>query len=190
MNPILQTGLLIGTLCGIWTLVMGWTGWYKDPALMRAFFLVIPIEVGGLVWGLRKTAAEGRGLGGQIVAGTMMSIVAGVVVIVFSLLFTTVLFPESFDELESTYRTILQQQGKSEAEIDQEVQVAMAAAAPMNYALQGFLGTLITGILASGLLAPVLRARPHRPSEGAGREHSRGPSDQPAPRSKPPGGGQ
>jgi hypothetical protein len=33
MNPILSTGLLIGLLCGAWTFVMGFTGWYKDPVL-------------------------------------------------------------------------------------------------------------------------------------------------------------
>ena len=33
--------------------------------------------VGGLIWGLQQTAAQGRGYGGQILAGTMMAIVAG-----------------------------------------------------------------------------------------------------------------
>jgi hypothetical protein len=32
MNPILSAGLLIGVLCGVWMFVMGFTGWYRDPA--------------------------------------------------------------------------------------------------------------------------------------------------------------
>jgi hypothetical protein len=44
MNPILNTGLLIGVLCAVWMFVCGVTGWYKDPALNLLFFLVIPIE--------------------------------------------------------------------------------------------------------------------------------------------------
>ena len=73
MNPILSTGLLIGVLCGVWTFVVGFTGWYKDPILMYVFFFVIVIEIGGLVWGLRKTAAQGRNYRAQILAGTMMA---------------------------------------------------------------------------------------------------------------------
>ena len=29
MNPILSAGILIGVLCGVWTFVMGFTGWSK-----------------------------------------------------------------------------------------------------------------------------------------------------------------
>ena len=109
MNPVLNTGVLIGVLCGLWTFVMGWTGWYKDPARVNIFFLVILIEVAGLIWGLRRTAREGRGYGAQIVAGTMMAIIAGVVIIGASLLFTTVFFPDYFQELASAYAGTLRQ---------------------------------------------------------------------------------
>src|SRR5262245_25357093 len=160
MNPILSAGVLIGVLCGIWTLVMGWTGWFKDPALMRLFFIVILIEIAGLVWGLRRTAAEGRGYGGQIAAGTMMAIIAGVIVIGSSLLLTTVVFPDYFNEMQNTYRTILQRQGKTEAEIAAIVRSEMSGQTPMNQAMAGFLGTLVTGILASAVIAVWVRARP------------------------------
>jgi len=160
MNPILSAGVLIGVLCGAWTFVMGWTGWFKDPVLLRLFFVVILIEIAGLVWGLRQTAKEGRTYGGQIVAGTMMAIVAGVIIIGSSLLFTTVVFPNYFDELRSAYRTILQQQGKSEAEIATLLQNEMAGQTPMAQAMAGFLGTLVTGIVASAIIAIWVRASP------------------------------
>jgi hypothetical protein len=164
MNPILGAGLLIGVLCGIWTFVMGITGWYKDPVLMRVFFVVIAIEIGGLIWGLRRTAAEGRGYWSQIVAGTMMAIVAGVIIIGSSLLFTTVFFPDYFTELEQANRTILEQQGKSPAEIEQTLRDLRSDDTPMGQAMQGFLGTLLTGILASALIAIGVRARPSPPA--------------------------
>jgi hypothetical protein len=156
MNPILNAGLLIGLLSGGWIFAMGLTGWYKNPALMRILFVVsglILIEIGGLIWGLRRTAAQGRTYGGQIVAGAMMAVIAGVIIITASLLFTTVAFPEYFQELESAHRTILQQQGKSDAEIAGELSRTMSDAAPMNQALQEFIGTFITGILASAVIA-------------------------------------
>lgn len=166
MNPILSAGLLIGVLCGIWTFVLGFTGWYKDPAMLMAFFLIVPIEVGGLIWGLRRTAAEGRTYGGQVIAGTLMAVVAGVIIIGASLLFTTVVFPEYFTELEAAQRQMLQSQGKSAAEIDEAIRGNAAAATPMGQAMAGFVATLITGIIATAFIAIVVRARdvPARPA--------------------------
>ena len=162
MNPVLSAGLLIGVGCAIWTFVMGATGWYKNPAMARVFYVVILFEVLGLWWGLRRTAAEGRGYGSQIIAGTMMSIVAGVVVIISSLLFTTVVYPDYLSGLESLDRQILAQQGKSAAEIEQQVGNRLQFYTPMNYAIGGFMGTLITGILASSLIAIWVRSRTPR----------------------------
>jgi hypothetical protein len=169
MNPILAAGLLIGSGCAAWMFVMGATGWYKDPNRAGLFIIgAIAIEVIGLFWGLRRTAAEGRGVGAQIVAGTLMAVVAGVIVIAGSLAFTTVAFPEYLQETRRVQRELLAEQGRSDAETMADYD---AAATPMAQAMSGFIGTLITGILASSVLALVLRrstprARvetPHRP---------------------------
>jgi hypothetical protein len=159
VNAILSTGILIGVLCSLWTLVMGYSGLYTDPATANLFFLVIPIEIGCLVWGLRKTAREGRTYGGQILAGTMMAIVGGVVIIASSLLFTTVLFPNYSRELENMYRASLARQGKSDAEILTAVQANAASWTPMAQAMSGFIGTLVTGIVASSAIGYFVRKR-------------------------------
>ena len=138
MNPILKTGMLIGGLCATWMFVFGFAGWYRNPAMAWTFFAVVLIEIGGLVWGLRQTAREGRTYAGQIVAGTMMAVIAGVIIIVASLLFTMVAFPDALDILRATD----------------------PAVTPMSQALGGFLGTLITGGLASGVIAIRVRAMP------------------------------
>ena len=159
MNPILSAGLLIGVLCGLWTFVMGFTGWYKNPVMLNLFFLVIAIEIAGLIWGLRQTAAQGRTYSGQVVAGTLMSIVAGLVIICSSLLFTTVAFPDYFNELNAAQRAMMQQQGKSEAEITAAIEGAAAMQTPIANALAGFIGTFITGVIASAIIAIWIRAR-------------------------------
>ncbi len=159
MNPILSAGLLIGVSCGVWTFVMGATGWYKDPVMYKMFFVVIALEIAGLVWGLRRTASEGRGYGSQVVAGTMMATVAGVIIICSSLLFTTVVYTNYFAELEAMQVTLLQEQGVSEQEIARQVAESRAANTPMGQALQGFMGTLITGIVASAVIAVWIRSR-------------------------------
>jgi hypothetical protein len=159
MNPILSAGLLIGLLCSFWIFVMGFTGWYKDPALSNLFFVVIAVEIGGLIWGLRKTAKQGRAYGGQILAGAMMAIVAGVLIIASSLVFTTIVFPNSLAEVEQMYRARLQQQGRTESEITAAIQANAASATPMAQAESGFVGTLVTGILASAVIAIFVRRR-------------------------------
>jgi hypothetical protein len=160
MSPIPAAGILIGVLCGLWTLVMGVTGWYKDPSHTAAFLLVIVIEVAGLIWGLRQTAAQGRTYSGQVVAGTLMSIVAGVIIIGASLLFTTVAFPEYFEEIAAVNRQVLQQQGKTEAEIEAEVAAWKEAQTPERQAMYGFLGTFVTGVVVSAVVGIWIRARP------------------------------
>ena len=137
MNPILNAGIVIGVLCGIWTFIMGFTGWYHDPRMLNAFYLVLAIEVGGLIWGLRKTAVEGRTYGGQVIAGTLMAIIAGVIISCASLAFTLT-FPDYFTGAE-------------------------AGATPMGKAMEGFMTTLVTGILASAVIALFVRARQRAP---------------------------
>ena len=133
MNPVLGAGILIGVLCSIWTFVMGFTGWYRDPSTVNIFYFVILLEIAGLIWGLRRTAAEGRTYRGQVVAGTMMAVVAGVIIVCSSLIFTTVAFP------------------------DYTAGVG-AETTPMGQAMAGFMGTLVTGIVASAVIAVFVRA--------------------------------
>lgn len=161
MNPILSAGVLIGLLCSAWIFVTGFTGWYKDPAFGSILFIggATAIEIAGLIWGLRKTASEGRTYGGQILAGTMMAIVAGVIIIVASLVFTTIVFPNYLEEIQQAYRAALQRQGKTEAEIVAALQANAASATPMAQAMSGFLGTLVTGIVASAIIGIFVRRR-------------------------------
>jgi hypothetical protein len=160
MNPILSAGVLIGVLCGVWMFVMGLTGWYHDPSPSRIFFLVILFEVAGLWWGLRRTAALGRNYGGQVIAGTMIATIAGLIVVVSSLVFTTVAFPDYLTAVQDTTRATLRQQGKSDAEIAEAIRQNAASATPMAQAMSGFLGTLITGIVASAVIGAFVRAQP------------------------------
>ena len=53
-------GICIAVFCGIWQLIMGVTGWYKDPVMMKMFWVVILIQVICLIWGLSRTAKDGK----------------------------------------------------------------------------------------------------------------------------------
>jgi hypothetical protein len=164
MNPILAAGLLIGVLCGLWTFVMGITGWYKDPVMVSVFYVVVLIEIAGLIWGLRQTAMRGRTYSGQVVAGTLMSIVAGVVIICSSLLFTTVAYPQYFEEIAAVQRQMMQEAQQTNEQIEEALNAMAPTLTPLRYALAGFVGTFVTGVLASAIIAIWIRARGPRPS--------------------------
>lgn len=159
MSPILPTGLAIGVLCGVWMFVMGFTGWYLDPAKLNLFFLVIIIEVAGLIYGLRQTAAQGRTYSGQVVAGTGMAIVAGVVIFGCSMLFTTVVFPNYLTDITEMSRRMMAEQGMTAAEIERAIQLAPSGQSPVANALSGFMGTFITGVAASAVIGLWVKAR-------------------------------
>jgi len=164
VNPTLAAGLLIGVLCGVWMFVMGFTGWYKDPTKASVFIAgVLPIEIAGLIWGLRKTATQGRTYSGQVVAGTVMSFIAGFVIIGSSLLFTTVAFPDYFNELNAVGREMMVRDGRTEAEIAAHFDSLAPIQTPLNNALTGFFMTLVTGITSSSVIAIWVRARPAAP---------------------------
>jgi hypothetical protein len=167
MNPILSAGVLIGVLCGVWMFVMGFTGWYRDPALLNLFFAVILIELGGLYWGLQQTAAQGRRYGQQVLAGTGMALIAGVIIIGSSLLFTTVAFPDYFAELEAIHRQQMTAEGMAPAEIDAALDARSAMFNPIVNALTGFVGTLVTGIIGSAIIGAFVKGRARTPGAAA-----------------------
>ncbi len=92
-------------------------------------------------------------------AGTMMAIVAGVIVVACSLVFTMVVFPDYAQAIEDAARLTLEQQGRTSAEIAAAIQANAASRTPMAQAMSGFVGTLITGIVASAAIGYFVRAR-------------------------------
>lgn len=150
-------GVLIGVLCGLWMLVMGYTGWYKDPVMLNMFWVVILIQIGCLVWGLQKTAGDGKQYWGQVGQGTLMSLIGAAIIFVVSLFFTTVLFPNYFEELRSIQEEMLRNAGKSQAEITATLNASASMQKPVMNALSGVIGTVVTGFVCSLIIGAFVR---------------------------------
>ena len=159
MNTILKAGIVLGVLIEVWTYLMGFTGWYKDPSLMNLFWVVIAIQIAVLMWALKRTASEGRGFGGQVGAGTLISLIAGVFVIVGSLVFTMVVFPNYFTELAAIQEQMLRTAGQSEDMIKQTMEMTARTSTPVIQACFGFLGTFFTGIIVSMIIGAFVKAK-------------------------------
>ncbi len=158
MSHVARTGIAIGISCAVWMFVMGFTGWYRDPVMLNAFWVVVAIEIGLLVWGLRCTAAT-RGYWGQVGAGTAMAIIGAVIIFGASVLFTAVVFPDYFHELRAIQEQILRDSGMAEGDIQARLQAGAAMRTPVMNALQGFVGTVVTGFVASLVIAAFTRRR-------------------------------
>lgn len=157
MKPTMKAGIALGILVFLWTLVMGLTGWYKHPVLLNLFYVVILIQIGILVWGLRMTAAGGSSYGGQVKAGTAMSAIGAVIIFFGSLLFTIVFFPNYFEELRETGRQVMAAQGMPEGQITAALNAQAAVQTPFMQALIGAIMTIVTGLVVSLLLAVFIK---------------------------------
>jgi hypothetical protein len=158
MTIPIRAGVLLGVLCVIWMFVMGFTGWYRDPVMLNLFFLVIPLEIGIVIWALSRTAT-GATWGGQIVNGLVLSIVASVIIFAGSLLFTTVAFPTYFADIQAAQAEMLKAAGMSEADIKSQVAAAAAMQTPSMNALSGVIGTVVTGVLVAAIAGLFLRKK-------------------------------
>lgn len=163
---ILGAGILLGALVVAWMFTMGFTGWFLDAEKAGLFFLVIPIQVAVLWVLLHHTARRGNGWRDQVLAGTVASIVAAVLIFGGSMLFTAVVFPDYFTDLRAIQEQLMRQSGTSETEIQRQLELARRGQTSFSYAFSGFLGTVVTGIVASALLGVFFRARPAA-SQGA-----------------------
>ena len=159
MGVAIRGGAILGILVVIWQFVMGFTGWYKDPVMLNLFFLVILFELAILLWALKQTAATST-YGAQVRNGLVLSLVAGVIIVCGSLVFTVVAFPDYFREIAAAQAGMLRAQGLPEAEIEAQLAAGAAMQTPAMNALMGFIGTVVTALVVSPLAAFAWRRKP------------------------------
>jgi len=166
MIPSFRAGLWLGVLVVLWTFVMGFSGWYRHPSLLFLFWLVIPLQILVLVLLLKRTAAD-CGYLRQVQNGVGASIIASAIIFTGSLLFTMVVFPSYFRELEALGRLRMAQQGLSPEQIEAVVKAQAPMQTPLGSAFAGALGTWITGLFTSLIGAAFYRKRAASPSAPA-----------------------
>lgn len=154
MKALLKVGLAIGILTACWQLIMIAAGWLTNPRTSSLFYIVILIQIAILIWGMRQTAAS-KTYGAQLGFGTAASLVAGIFLFAYSLILMTVLFPNLIGEIKTMQAEALKKAGTNDAQIS----AAMALQTPMVQSIMGFLGTVVTGFLASAIIAIFVRKK-------------------------------
>jgi len=158
MPPTLRSGLILGFSVVAWTFVMGFTGWHTPPSLHRLFWLVIPLQIGVLLWTLRGIAAE-NGYGRQLWTGVGTSVLASVLIYAGSLLATSVVFPDYFQKQERLGRELMAKKGLSPEAIEQVVQAQKPLQTSRASAMAGAIGTVVTGFLVTAVAAVAFRRK-------------------------------
>ncbi|WP_306590259.1 DUF4199 domain-containing protein [Geothrix sp. 21YS21S-4] len=153
-----RAGVLLGALAVLWTFVMGFTGWYRQPTLLFLLWLVIPLQIVILAGMLRLTAPT-AGYFRQVQNGVAASVIASLIIAVGSLLFTTVVFPSYFREMEALGRLRMAHQGLSADQIEALVKAQAPMRTPLGNAFAGALGTWLTGLGTSLVAAAWFRRR-------------------------------
>ena len=165
MNMIIRGGVMLGVLVTIWSWVFAFTGMHKNMAAAMAFPLVATvIEIAVLVWALKKTAAQGRGWGGQVSAGTLLSFVGGCLILATSYMLVTSLYPNYFAELNAACAEYWRAQGKDDAFIQAELAKAAPMQTPTAQAVMGFVATVVTGFIVSAIAAIWIRHKGPKPA--------------------------
>jgi len=160
MSTIWRPGITLGVLVAAWTFVMGFAGMYKNPGLAWLFVPVAAvIQIAVLIWGLRTTAADGRGYLGQVTMGVLISLVGAVLIFFGSILFTTVAFPNYFEEVRTIGEQALRDAGRTDEEVRAMMAMQEKVQTPFFQALFGAIGTVITGLLASLVIAIFVRSK-------------------------------
>jgi len=158
MPPTLRAGVILGLSVAAWTFIMGFTGWYKHPSLLFLFWLVVPMQIGILLWTLRAMAPT-SGYGRQVWNGVSSSLLGSMIIYAASILFTTVVFPHYFQDLEALGRQIMARQGLSPAQIEAAVRAQAPMQTPRASAMAGAIGTVVTGFFTSVVAALWLRKK-------------------------------
>ena len=157
MSGFINAGLITGVGTVIWTFVMGFTGWYKDPALLWLFFLVAVLEGVMVIIALRQHAGENVWWD-QVRGGITTGMIASPIIFVGSFVFTTYVFPNYFSEITALGEQMMRSAGASDA----DVKVYLASQAGMtsvSNALTGVIGTMVTAVVVAAVGGAFLRKK-------------------------------
>ncbi|NUN50463.1 MAG: DUF4199 domain-containing protein [Candidatus Brocadiae bacterium] len=157
MKKTLLPGIVLAVLLAAWMYVVGFTGWYKHPTMQAMFWFVVLIQIVVLTCVIRGAARAGSGFAGRFLRGAGTSAVAAPLVFLNSLLFTQVVFPGYFGEIRAAQESLLRSKGLPEAEITEALKVAASMENPYLHAAFGAIGTIVTGIVVSLIVAAVVK---------------------------------
>ena len=155
-----KAGIVFGAIVVVFQMILGFTGIYKNPALGWVFPVVATaITAGVLFWALKQTAAEGKRYWGLVGTGMVIALIACVLIIGGSLLYTSVLFPDYADIALAQAAEQFEASGLPEEQIEVQMKATEWLVSPVPSAILGAVMTLITSFVVSLIVAAIVKQK-------------------------------
>lgn len=150
---VIKASVALAVLVLVLSLGIALTGMHESPIIggIAAIILAIGINVGVVFWALKQTASE-NGYGKQLLVVLGVGALGGFLVLLSSLLFLNVLFPNYIDESTTAVIGLLEQSGLPENVLDQKI-TELEAVTPMGQSVKGMIGTFFTSLVAGAIIA-------------------------------------
>jgi hypothetical protein len=153
----LKWGLITAVISIIYSTILYFTGMWKTPALAWVGYLFL---AGGIVMAMREFKSMnndymsyGEGLG----IGSLMSTVSGVIGAIYGYIYMNFIDNTMTQQIMEMQTTKMAEQGMTEEQIDQAMQMASKFMSPGMMFIFTVLGSLFIGFILSLIISAILR---------------------------------
>ena len=154
-----NSGLVIGLILIIYSLILFIAGYNIYQSFGWVSYLIL---IGGIVWAHRKFKDEGDGYmsyGEGLGLGAIASGVAGAFNGIFIFLYTSFVDPEFFANMMEEIRIQFEDQGFSEEQIDQMMNMTETVQSPAFQLFGTLFGYLFLGFIFSLIIAAITKKK-------------------------------
>jgi len=153
MNAAIKASVALAVLVWVVSAIFAVAGLHESNPLVGIVILVvfIGLTVGCVFWALNATAAE-NGYGKQLISAVVLGLIAGVLIIGFSMLNLTVLFPDYLDENTTAVVEFLEGANLPEEVLQKQV-AGLENRTAMGESIKGGIGTFVTSLIVGAIIA-------------------------------------
>ena len=160
MGPVIKFAVILAVVVEIVSVAFAAAGLHQgNPMLGFTVQLVayIGANVVCLFLALKATAAV-SGYGKQLLNSLVFGVVAGVLVMIFSLLNLSVLFPHYIEQTTTSMTEFYESVSMPQDQLDKMI-VALEARTPFSESRNGGIGTIVTSLVVGAIVANFKRKK-------------------------------
>jgi len=159
MGAAIKAGVILGVAVTLVSALLIGSGMHQNLVVNGVVSLVIYIglNIGLLIWALRKTAAD-SGYGKQLLNALIVGVVGSVLIFAGSYLLLGVIFPDAVAETRDVAVVFLENANVPEQQLAAQI-AKLEAATPVSQSLAGVWGTLGTTLIVGAVAAIFIRRK-------------------------------
>ncbi|GAA4316395.1 DUF4199 domain-containing protein [Nibribacter koreensis] len=153
----LRYGLITGFVSVIYSLILFVTGLNENTAFSYLGFLIL---VGGIYFAYKQFKSMNNGFmsyGQGLGIGSLLSAIVGLLGGVFTYIYIKFVDPGFMQRMQDLQITKMEEQGLSDAQIEQATEMAASFSGPGMMLIMGILSYLVIGFLISLIMAAIMK---------------------------------